>query len=282
MTALGSPNVYRRILASELRRLRGEAGLTQVEAEEAAGLPETSLTRYENGTNAMQVPVAGSLFAVYKVSEPRRGQLLELVRASRRRPSKSGFRGIIPNWFEDLVALERDASTIQQVAQRVIPGYLQTERYARAVLSAGLNRADLDGQVAARMSRADLLSAERPVDYWLVLCESALRVMVGGTDVMREQLEHIAELAQRPNVTIQILPDAAGAHVSMNTAFSILSFEIAPAFSVVYMDYLNGSLYLDVPTEVDPYHRAYRHLIKVALSDEQSLDMINQRARDVR
>ncbi|GIG61793.1 transcriptional regulator [Longispora fulva] len=276
-----SPSVYRRILASELRRLRSGSGLTQAQAEEAAGIGETSLSRYENGTNSMSIPVAEKLLTLYGEKQPRLGQLLELVKASRRRGGGQGLRGIIPTWFEDLVALERDASTVQQFALRVVPGYLQTERYARAVLSGGLIREDVERHVQARMARTLLLDGDEPFEYWVVLCESALRVLVGGRDVMREQLEHVAEMARRPNVTIQVLPDSHGAHASMNTEFQVLSFAIAPEFAVVYMDYPTGSLYLDVPTEVEPYHRAYTHLIKAALSDVQSLDMIKARAEEL-
>jgi transcriptional regulator with XRE-family HTH domain len=281
MTNSRSPSVDRRILASELRRLRGLAGLTQAQAEQAAGLGETSLSRYENATSSMNMASAEKLLRVYGVDDERLAQLLEVVRASRRRGGLTGVRGVVPTWLEDLVALERDASTVQELAIRVVPGYLQTEDYARAVLSAGLIGADVERHVRARMERARLLDRPEPPEYWLVIAESALQVQVGGPEVMRKQLERIVEIAQRPNVTIQVLPDSHGAHVCMHTAFIVLSFAIAPEFSVVYMDYPTGSLYRDEPAEVEHYHRAYRHLIKAALPDAQSLELIEQRARDL-
>lgn len=131
------------------------------------------------------------------------------------------------------------------------------------------------------MARADILSRDNPPEYWVVLCESALHCLVGGPDVMREQLEHLAVMAQRPNITIQVLPDAHGAHPSMATPFVILGFDLAPDFGVVYLDYLTGSLYMDEPGEVDQYHRAYRHLIKAALPEEPSVELITRKAKEL-
>lgn len=255
--------------------------MTQEQAEQAAQLSPTSLTRYETCRSAISVLAAKSLLTVYGVEGERLEALLELAKGARSRGWLKGFKGVVPHWLEDLVALESDASRVNEYATRVVPGYLQTERYARAVLSAGIPGANVEQHVKARMARAKILDREKPPEYWLVLCESALRVLVGGPDVMREQLEHIAEVAQRPNVTIQVLPDDHGAHHNMSIPFIVLRFDIAPAFGVVYMDYPTGSLYRDEPDEVDEYHRAYQHMIKAALPDSRSLDLINRLAKDL-
>ncbi len=278
-----SPTVRRRILASELRRLRTVAGMTQEQAEKAAGLGETSLTRYETCRSSISVLAAKSLLTVYGVEGERLDALLDLARGARSRgwlKGLKGFRGVVPQWLEDLVTLESDATRLHEYATRVVPGYLQTERYARAVLTAGIPGAEIDQHVQARMARA-ILDRDNPPEYWLVLCESALRVLVGGRDVMREQLEHIAAVAQRPNVTIQVLPDDHGAHMNMSIPFIVLSFDQAPEFSVVYVDYPTGSLYRDEPEEVDEYHRVYRHVIKAALPDTRSLELIARRAKEL-
>lgn len=276
-----SPTVRRRLLASELRRLRAAAGLTQEQAEQASGLSETSLTRYETCRSSISVVAAKALLAVYGVEGEQRDALLELARGARSRGWLRGFKGVVPRWLEDLVGLEGDASWIHQYATRVVPGYLQTEPYARAVLSAGIPGADVEQHVQARMARAAILEGDAPPEYWLVLCESALRVLVGGRHVMREQLHHIAAVAKRPNVTVQVLPDDHGAHMDMSIPFTFLGFDQAPEFSVVYMDYPTGSLYRDEPDEVEEYHRLYRHLIKAALPDTRSLDLITRRAKEL-
>ena len=277
----GSPTVRRRILASELRRLRTAVGMTQQQAEEAAGLGRASLSRYESCVSSIAVPACEKLLTIYGVEGDRLTALLDLARGARRRGWLKGFKGTIPEWFEDLVALERDASTIQELTLHHVPGLLQTEGYARAILQAGILGLDVDGLVRARLARADILDRDTPPEYWVVVCESALHRMVGGRDVMREQLEHLATLAQRPNVTVQVLPNEHGAHPSMTTPFVILGFDLAPDFAVVYLDYLTGSLYRDDPDEVAQYHRAYRHLIKAALPEEHSVELIAARAKDL-
>lgn len=124
-------------------------------------------------------------------------------------------------------------------------------------------------------------SLEPPPEYWVILCESAVDCLVGGREVMREQLEHLAAMVQRPRITIQVLPNSHGAHPSMTAPFVLLNFDLAPGFSVAYFDYLTGSLYRDEPHEVDQYHRAYRHLIKAALPEDQSFRLITSRMRDL-
>lgn len=280
MATQGNPTVRRRIFASELRRLRAAASLTQQQAEEAIGLGRASLSRYESCTSSPSVPVAKALLELFGVERTKLDALLDLVKGARARGWLKGFKGVVPTWFEDLVALERDASTIQELALHAIPGIMQTERYARAVLQAGILGLDVEGVVKARLARAEILRQEKPPEYWVVLCESALDCVVGGPDVMREQLEHLAELAQHPHITIQVLPNSHGAHPSMTSPFIMLDFEIAPDFGVVYLDYLTGSLYRDEPHEVERYRRAYRHLIKSALPEGQSLQLITARAKE--
>lgn len=277
----GSPTVRRRILASELRRLRTAAGMTQQQAEDAAGLGRASLSRYESCVSSIAVPACEKLLTIYGVEGDRLAALLDVARGARRRGWLKGFKGTIPEWFEDLVSLERDASTIQELALHYVPGLLQTEDYARAILRAGILGLDVDGMVAARMARADILDREHPPEYWVVLCEAALDCMVGGREVMHGQLEHLATLAQRPNITVQMLPHQHGAHPSMTTPFVLLGFDIAPDFAVVYLDYLTGSLYRDDPDEVAEYHRAYRHLIKAALPEDRSVELIATRAKEL-
>lgn len=281
MASQGNPTVRRRILASELRRLRAAVGLTQQQAEEAVGLGRASLSRYESCTSSIALPAAKALLTLYGVEGDRLEALLDLAKGARIRGWLKGFKGVVPIWFEDLVALERDASAIQELTLRVMPGVMQTERYARAVLRAGILGMDVEAQVRARLSRATILDGEKPPEYWVVVCESVLDCLVGGEDVMREQLQHLAELAQRPRITIQVLPNRQGAHPSMGAPFTLLDFDLAPDFSVVYLDYLTGSLYRDEPHEVEQYRRAYRHLIKAALPEDQSLQLITSRAKDL-
>lgn len=268
------PTVRRRIVASELRRLRAEATVRQHIVAEAVGIEQSALSRYEQAKSSMTIPVAEKLLDYYGVTGDHRGALLEIVRGSRKRGRLANIKGRIWEPLVDLVALERDASVVQEMAIQVIPGLLQTESYASAILSTGLLGPEVDQHVQARLARVEILMGDAPIDYWIIIREPALRCAVGGKPVMRKQLMHLIEMAAQPNITLQVLPDAAGEHVAMSTPFSILRFTMAPNYGVVYLDYHTGSLYLDHPDEVAVYDRAYQHLVKAALSREDSVRFI--------
>jgi transcriptional regulator with XRE-family HTH domain len=272
------PTVRRRIVAARLRQLRTDSGEKQQDVEQACGLGRGALTRYEGCVSSMPGPVAEKLFRHYGLDGDELHELLRLAAESRKRGWLREFTGRVPTWLEDLVALERDASQINEFAIRVIPGLLQTAGYARAVIERGVDVVPdrIGPAVEARLSRAEIFDRGEPPHYWAILCESALRCRVGGPAVMAEQLQHLVEMAKRPHITIQVLPDAYGAHPSMVNPFVLLRFDLAPQYGVVYTDYLTGSLYRDDPPEVELHDRAYRHLIKAALSEEDSAARITE------
>ncbi len=282
MSTPDGPTALRRIIGAELRRLRASLGLTQKQAAEQAGIDPSAMVRYEGGVSSMSNPVAEKLFSVYGVEEDRKAEFLGLVKRSRKRRPRGEVRPAVWAPVEDLMALERDASSIREVAIQPMPGVLQTERYARTMLGRGKLGADVvEDNVQARLARASILLGEQPVEYWVVLHEAVLRCAVGGPEVMREQLEHVAELSKRPNITVQVLPDSAGAHPAVSGPFMELRFPIAPEYGVVYIDYLTGANYLDEPEEVAQYDDAYLHLIKMALSEQASLAFIKKLSKEL-
>jgi transcriptional regulator with XRE-family HTH domain len=277
MTKQLSPSVRRRIIASELKRLRAESGLTREAVEQAVELRRNALYRYESGESAMQVPVARAIFGFYGVEDEQLKTMVDLVRGSRERGwLKKGQEhgGSVPPWFADFVALERDASEIYELALNIVPGRLQTEGYARAVLQAGVLGANVEEQLSARMARTSRVDAPHAPRYWAIVAEGVLHRVVGGEAVMLDQLQYLLEVSTRPDVTLQILPNGNGAHPSMGSSFVMFRFEVAPQFGVVYTEYLTGSLYRDEPTELGAYDSAYRHLIKSALPEVQSVSLI--------
>jgi transcriptional regulator with XRE-family HTH domain len=276
------PTALRRIIGAEMKRLRVASGLTQRQVADQAGIDASAMPRYEGGVSSMSHLLADKLLDIYGVEEDRKVELLDLAKRSRRRRPRGEVRPTVWEPVEDLIALERDASTIQEVAIQSVPGVFQTERYARAMLGQGkLGRDVVEGHVQVRLARSEILSKEEPVDYWVVLHEAALRCAVGGPETMREQLTYLTELAARSNVTIQVLPDSAGAHPATAGWFAILRFPIAPEYGVVYHDYLTGALYLDEPEEVAQYDDAYLHLIKMALSEQASLRFIKKLSQEL-
>ena len=207
-------------------------------------------------------------------------RLIEHARGAKRRVRKADVRGVAWPPIEDLIPLEREASTINQHEHRVIPGGLQTEAYARALLEGGGVVTNVDEQVRIRRSRGALLESDKRPEYWLVLGESALHLEIGSHEIMREQLQHLIEMSKQPRMTIQIIPNSYGAYPSLTSAFLQLQFEIAPDFGIVYIDYLTGSKYIDQPPEVKQYDRAFKHLIRVAKDESESLRILETVIKD--
>ena len=280
-----SPTVALRLIASELKRLRQEHDTSRDKVEEAVELKRNALYRYESCESPMQVPVARAIFEHYGLSGSELDTMLDLVRASRNRKTRGLVKGLpdpsgVPAWFEDFVILERDASRISNFELTLIPGRLQTEDYARAVLQAGVLGTDVEDHVRTRMERAAILDTPGAPEYWVILAESVLRRPVGGHAVMRAQLDHLATMATRPNITIQVLPESIGAHISMTASFTMFRFDVAPQFGVVYMEYLTGAIYRDDPAEVAVFDNGYRRLMSAAASENESLRIINQTVKD--
>jgi hypothetical protein len=153
------------------------------------------------------------------------------------------------------VGLEAAASIIRTYEVQFMPGLLQTEAYARALIRLGsaVSEEEIARRAELRTSRQAILSGPTPPQLWAVVDEGALRRPVGGIEVVREQIEHLMEMAERPAITLQILPFHAGPHAAMGGPFTILRFAEPDLADVVYIEQLTSALYLDKPTEVDSY-----------------------------
>jgi len=162
-----------------------------------------------------------------------------------------------------------------------VPGLLQTEDYARAVLrdAPGADRAeDIDQQVALRMRRQAVLDQPGPPRVRVVLSESVLWVQVGGAAIMRAQLLRLADMAARPDLTLQVLPLRAAAHAQPVTPFTMLEFADPADPTVVYLEHLTGSLLLEDEEEVQRYRVVFDHLRAQALGPGPSADLIARTA----
>jgi hypothetical protein len=175
-------------------------------------------------------------------------------------------------WFKDWVAAEKRASVIRWYEPLLIPGLVQTEGYARAVLSWGPLSGNVDDDVQARMERQEILNRDAPPELWVLLAESAVRRRVGDGEVMRAQLKHLAELSRRPNITVQVVPDDADAYGGLSGAFAIATVE--PSGSVVYLETgLRGMTAVD-PTMVTSAGRMFEHLRAEALAKRPTYDLL--------
>lgn len=182
------------------------------------------------------------------------------------------WNGHYPEWFKDWVAAERAASVIRWYEPLLVPGLVQTEDYARAVLSWGPLSARVDVDVQARMDRQEILNRQNPPELWVLLAESAVRRRVGTAEIMRAQLNHLVELARRPNVTVQVVPDDADAYGGLSGAFAIATVE--PSATVVYLETGLRGLTVHDPAMIKTAGQTFEHLRAEALAKKPTFDLL--------
>jgi hypothetical protein len=253
----GGPTVRRMLVGAHLRRLRAEAGLSREQAGAAIRASEWKIHRLENGQVGFKERDVVDLLGLYGVGDPREvAAFLVLAREANAPGWWHHFGDLLPPWFRAYVDLESAASLIRAYEGQFVPGLLQTEGYVRAVvggaqLAGGPEEAER--RVALRLGRQGLLVGVGAPRLWAVVDEAALRRPVGGRGVMRGQLEWLAQACKWPNVTLQVLPLAAGAHPAMVGAFSVLRFADQELPDVVYVEHLTSAAYLDRRDEVEQY-----------------------------
>ena len=277
--ATPSPTVRRKRLGIELRRLREQAELTCEDVGQRLECSGTRISRMETGRISVRPGDVRELLEVYGVSGAEADSLVQLAREARRKGWWHTYGRVLPTWFEAYIGLESEAVRLRDFQSLVMPGLLQTEDYARAVLRAAPQAGsgtEIDRQVALRMKRQQILSQDVPPDIWVVLSESVLRVHVGGPAIMRAQLRQLADVAERPNVTLQVLSFATVAHVHPVSPFTMLEFADSADPAVVYLEHLTGSLFLENEDEVRRYRVIFDHLRDESLSTGQSADLIAQ------
>jgi hypothetical protein len=214
---------------------------------------------------------------LYDVPGGQRESLVQLARDSRQKGWWHAFSDTMLPQFATYLGLESAASEIRIYEVNLIPGLLQTEDYARAVIRAGMMNSpseDVERSVALRMARQPAVTRDDPPKVWAVMDEAALRRRVGGASLMRMQLEHLLTQAQLPNVAVQVIPFAGGAHPAMGRPFVILVFPDRVDTDVVYLEDLTSSLYLEDVAEVDRYNVFFNHLRATALSFADSSALI--------
>lgn len=286
MATSGGPTVRRRRLGAELRRLREHAGVSVDQVCELLRCSVSKVSRMENGRVPVRTRDVADLLNLYQVTDgERREALLALARESRRHGWWHSYHDVVPAWFEIYIGLEGDASSISVYESQLVDGLLQTAEYARQVIRAadpGTSEDEVERKVALRLDRQARLVADSAPRLWVILDEAVLRRSVGGPEVMRRQLEFLVKRSELPNVTIQVLPFAAGAHAGLGSTFAILSFPDSGDHDVVYIEETAGSLYLERPSEIRRYRSKLDHLLAAALRPDQSIEMIQHIAEEMR
>ena len=250
------PTVQRLVLGGHLRRLREQADMTTERAAASIRGSHSKISRMEHGRVGFKERDIADLLALYGVIDgPEREALLNLAREASTPGWWQAYSDILPHWVEPYFGLEAAASFIREFELQFVPGILQIEEYARAVIRLGNlpSEDEVIRRAQARISRQEILRRADPPRIWAVLDEGALRRHIGGRDVMKAQLRHLIEMCDHPNVTLQILPFSAGAHRAMGGPFTILRYTEPDLRDVVYIEQLTSALYLDKPIEVDAY-----------------------------
>ena len=272
-----SPTVRRRRLALELRRLREAAKLTCEEVAEHLECSASKISRVETGRVSVSPRDVRDMLELYGTGEDERESLVQLARDSRQKGWWHAYGDTLAPQFAAFIGLESEAAEIRVYEAGLVPGLLQTPDYARAIISAGLVNAapaDVERGVQLRMARQPLLGQENPPKLWVVLDEAALRRQAGGIGVMRQQLEYLLEMSERPNVAIQVIPFATGAYPAMSRPFTVLVFPERVDPDVVYLEEMTRASYLEESDEVDRYNMLFHHLQATALSFEETAALI--------
>ncbi|WP_169982099.1 helix-turn-helix transcriptional regulator [Microbispora sp. H10836] len=271
-----NPTLRRRQLAVRLRELRQAVGLTVEDVANQLLCSVTKISRLETGQRGASLRDVRDLCQIYGVGESERDSLMNLAREARQ-----------PGWWQEwddpsfrpYLGLEAEATSITHYETTTVPGLIQTEDYARAVIRGYLPniRQDvLEERVAIRMKRQELLLRDDPPRYWVMLDESALHRHVGGPRVMREQLHRIVELADNPHIVVQVIPFTVGSHMGFDSAFILLEFADAAVPDTVFVETLWADFYLEKPSQLKRFHEVIDHLRAMALNPQASVGRITE------
>jgi len=276
----GGPTVLRILLGAQLRRLREAQGLTREAAGYTIRASESKMSRLELGRVSFKERDVADLLILYGVTDAdERDALLSLARQANEPGWWHRYSDLLPSWFQAYVGLEAAASRIRTYEVQFVPGLLQTEDYARAVTTHGIETRspeEIDRWVSLRMQRQRLLTRASAPSLWAVVDEAALRRTIGGRGVMRGQLEHLIAMAKMPNVTLQLLPFHSGGHPAEGGSFVIFRFADPDLPDVVYLEQLASALYLDKRDDVDRYTEVLDRLSVQAETPDKTAEIIEK------
>jgi transcriptional regulator with XRE-family HTH domain len=285
MPTLGSPTVRRRRLAAELRRLRASTGKTAQDVAKVLGWSKAKISRYELAQGGLKPDDVARLVEFYGVQGSQRDQLLALAEEATHKGWWEAYSDVLTEGHLAFIGLEAEATSILEWQINVIPGLLQTEQYAREVLSgyhevATISPRAIQRRLETRLTRQQLLTRDDPLEYVALVDESVLYRRRGDRSVMHAQLQRLANIAELPNVTIQVVP-LRGNHGLAVDSFAILQFGKAHETTlndVVSLEHLKGELYVEGDTDTYQFRLAFSHLTEESLSPSESLDLIAETA----
>ncbi len=270
-----APTVLRILLGTQLRKLRESRGISAQEAARAIRGSESKISRIELGRNSVREVDIADLLNLYGVTDAaEREQLLTLAGQANQQGWWHRYQDVLPSWFQAYLGLEESAESIRSFDAQFVPGLLQTEDYSTAVIQLGAYSAeDTDRLVYLRKERQRRF-ASGSLRLRAAIDEVAMRRPIGTPALMRQQLEHLLDISDRPGLTIQITPFLTGASYAAPGSFSILSFATDELPDVVYVEQLTSAMYLDKRADVDRYACAMDQISATSTTPEQTTDFL--------
>jgi hypothetical protein len=279
------PTVRRLQLGARLRSLRLAKGVTRDQAGWEIRASESKISRMELGRVSFKERDVTDLLRLYGVEDQgEHERLLALAREANTPGWWHSYGDVLSTWFQNYLDLEQSAELIRTYEIQFIPGLLQTDAYARAVIMLGHGGAtteEIDRRADLRMARKQMLTRPDPPRLWAVLDEAVLRRPIGGAAVLREQIESLLEASKLPSVRLQVIPFESGGHAAAGGAFSILRFPYPDMPDVVYIEHLTSGLYLDKREDVDQYLAAMGRLIIEAEPPARTPEILRQALRNL-
>ncbi|MFJ6084916.1 helix-turn-helix domain-containing protein [Streptomyces sp. NPDC092369] len=277
-----APTLLKMLVGVQLAGIREDAGYAQEQAARMVGFSPAKLSRIEAG-KGRKPPTEGdvrALLELYKTEDYETSVLLQLLR----RAGEPGWwqrfdKRLMPEWFDRLVGLQEAAAAIRTFEIQYVPGLLQTPAYTRAVVERGLPSAparEIERRVELRMRRRELLERGNAPQLWAVVDESVLLRVLGGPEVMREQLEHLVTMAQLPHVTVQIVPLDVTNASAPNIPVTYLRFGGLDLPDVVYLEQIRSATFLEDRDETEEYRVVLDRLADEALNPRESLARLRE------
>ena len=282
-----SPLMLRRRLRTELRKARLNSNLTQDQVAKAMEWSLSKMNRIEQAKSGISANDLRALLPLYGITdEAQIEELLAQARASRQTPWwRQRYGDVAPEALLELMDYESAASVITQFEPMFVPGILQTEEYASAVLQVFYDEKTSAERVAAlvdlRTRRRHLLTSPGAPKFSFVLDESVIRRLVGSPSTMRQQLQHLIGTADLPNVTIRIVPFTAGLHPGMKQPFELIQFADVLGENIVFLESPRGDFISDDPKEAETYLAAFRRVTEESLSAAESVSILRKAASEM-
>lgn len=279
---MGNPTIGRRMLAADLRRHRLAAGRTIEEVAAHLECSPAKVSRLETGVVKVGPQDLRAILELYGVGGDETEVLFGLVRQARTRGWWEAYADVVPPGSVRFYGLEDGAELIAQHVTSLVPGLLQTEGYARALIGSvpGLDPAITDRRVELRLRRARLLDRPEPPHLDVLLDEAVLRRTVGGREVFAGQLRHLLDLGERPSVSLRVIEFDAPVHPAIGVSFTVFRFAGDPV-GVVFREQLDANGFLDEPAAVAGYGESLGAAAAVAADVDRSRRLIAARLDEV-